>query len=62
MSDRSIGCQLFETFLIFCAVASIYATTNYLFDKTKEHDDKIEELFSRLEECEKSSQEHELKK
>ena len=33
--------------------------SSYLIDKSNQHDDEIEELFSRLEECEKN---HELKK
>ena len=65
MSDRSILHQLFEAFLIGGAGAVICFTTGYLIDKTIQHEDEIEELFSRLEECEKnheSSQDHELKK
>ena len=41
------------------AIAFITYTTSYLIDKTLQLSGKIEELFSRLEECEKN---HELKK
>ena len=65
MSVRSICHQLFEAFLIGGAGAVVGFTTAYLTDKIDQHDDEIEELFSRLEECEKnheSSQDHEFKK
>ena len=52
MSDRSICYQLFEIFLFGGTVAVIASTTAYLIDKSIQHDDEMEELFSRLEECE----------
>ena len=61
MSDRSIFHELFEAFLIGGAGVAIGYATAYLIDKTNQHDYEIEELFSRLEECE-SSQDNELKK
>ena len=61
MSDRSICHQLFKAFLIGGAGAVVGFTTAYLIDKINQHDYEIEELFSRLEECE-SSQDNELKK
>ena len=54
MSDKSICHQLFEVFLFGGARAVIGYITAYLIDKTIQHDDDIEELFSRLEECEKN--------
>ena len=57
--------KLFEAFLISGTCAAIFFATSYLIDKSNQHDDEIEELFSRLEECEKdheSSQDNELKK
>ena len=59
MSDRSFCYQLFEAFLFGGAAAVIIYTTSYLIEKTIQPGDKIEELFSRLEECEEN---HELKK
>ena len=41
------------------AGAVIVLTTACLIDKILQHDDEIEELFSRIEECESS---HELEK
>ena len=54
MSDRSFSHQLFEAFLIGGVCAVIGYTTSYLIDKTNQHGDEIEELFSRLEECEEN--------
>ena len=62
MSGRSFCYQLFDAFLFGGAVAVIGFVTANLIDKSIQHDDEIEELFSRLEECEKSSQDNELKK
>ena len=62
MSDRSFYYQLFDAFLFGGTGAIICFSTAYLIDKITQHDDEIEELFSRLEECQKSSQDHELKK
>ena len=53
MSDRSF---FFDVFLIGVACATIYCATVYLFDKIEQHDDEIEELFSRLEKNHESSQ------
>ena len=54
MSDRSFCYQLFEAFLVGGAAAVIVYATSYLIDKTIQHGDEIEELFSRLEECEEN--------
>ena len=54
MPGRSFDWQFFENFLMGGASAAFFFAAFYLFDKTKEHDDDIEELFSRLKECEKS--------
>ena len=57
--------SFFEAFLIGGAGAVIVFTTTCLIDKIFQHDDEIEELFSRLEECKKnheSSQNDELEK
>ena len=63
MSDRSVYQQAFEAFLIDGFFGAIVYTTAYLIDKIIQHDDEIEELFSRLEECEKNHESsHELKK
>ena len=61
MSCNSFFHQMLEAFLIGGAGVAIGYATAYLFDKIKQHDNEIEELFSRLEECE-SSQDNELKK
>ena len=50
MSDRSF----FEVFFIGGAGVVIGFTAAALFDKISQHNDEIEELFSRLEECEKN--------
>ena len=64
MSDRSFCdwyleadtfCDnLFDVFIRGGTVAVIVFTTSYLIDKTNQHGDEIEELFSRLEECEEN--------
>ena len=66
MSDRSFEAEsdtffddLLKIFIRGGTLAAIACTTSYLIDKTIQHSGKIEELFSQLEECEKS---HELKK
>ena len=59
MSDRSFCGCLFEVFIVGGVGSVIGYTTSYLINKTIQHSGEIEELFSRLEECEKN---HELKK
>ena len=54
--------KLIEAFLFAGTGAAIFFSTSYLLDKSEQHDDKIEELFSRLEECEKKHESSELKK
>ena len=53
MSDRSFCSNLFDSFLLGGSYFAFVYTTCYLIDKTIQHGDEIEELFSRLEECEK---------
>ena len=73
MSDRSCDCfsedersffgSLFKAFFVGGTAAVIFCTTSYLIHKTIKHSGKIEELFSRLEKCEKNHESsHELKK
>ena len=63
MTDRSFFDYLFDTFLVGGTAAAVFYTTSYLIDKTIQHSGEIEELFSRLEECEKNHESsHELKK
>ena len=65
MTARSNCYKFFEGFLIGGASAVIGFTTAHLINKLFKHDDEIEELFSRLEECEKIMnlhKIHELKK
>ena len=50
MTDRSF----FDAFLVGVTTAVIFYTTSYLIDKTIQHSGEIEELFSRLEKCEKN--------
>ena len=69
MSDRSCcDCSLeadtfcdnlFDVFIRGGTYAVMFCTISYLIDKTAQHGGKINELFSRLKECEKN---HELKK
>ena len=70
MSDRSCDCysededkkfcdSLFSAIIFGVKFTIITYTTSYLIDKTIQHSGEIEELFSRLEKCEKD---HELKK
>ena len=55
-------CDIFINFL-FAGVIIICLTTSYVIDKTTQNRGKINELFSRLEECEKNHESsHELKK
>ena len=54
MSDRSFCSNLFEAFVLGGVYSVIFYTTSYLIVKTTQHSDEIEELFSRLEECEKN--------
>ena len=49
--------NFFEGLIIGAAVVVISFISSALLDKIKKHDDKIEELFLRLEECDESSQE-----
>ena len=64
MSDRSCDCcseadpffdDLLKIFIRGGTAAVIFFTTFYLIDKTIKHSGEIEELFSRLEKCEKKS-------
>ena len=52
--ERSFFDSLFNDFIRGGTVAVIACTTSYLIDKTIQHSGEIEELFSRLEECEKN--------
>ena len=57
--------NFFEGLIIGAAVVVIGFTSAALIDKIRQHDDEIEELFSRLEECEEndeSTETDELKK
>ena len=64
MSDRAFcDCSLeadtfcdnfFDAFIRGGTAAVIFCTTSYLIHKTIKHSGKIEELFSRLEKCEKN--------
>ena len=59
MTDRSFFDSLFKNFILYGAIAFVV----YIVDKTFDHNCEIEELFSRLEECEKNHESsHELKK
>ena len=53
MTDKSFCDSFFDAFLFGGTAAAVIYTTFYLIDKTDQHDDEIEELFSRLKECEK---------
>ena len=65
MTSRA-NCYVFLEGLLYGFVGAFVGQEIYqLIDKLYQHDDQIEELFSRLEECEtnhESSQDHELKK
>ena len=55
--------SLFKAFFVGGTAAVIFCTTSYLIHKTIKHSGKIEELFSRLEKCEKNHESsNELKK
>ena len=63
MSDRSFDCcsedytfcdSLLKVFVRGGTIAVMIFTTSYLIDKTIKHSGEIEELFSRLEKCEKN--------
>ena len=65
MPDKSCDCyseaeadtffdDLLTIFIRGGTFAVIACTTSYLIDKTIQHSGEIEELFSRLEECEKN--------
>ena len=56
MSDKSFCDQLYDAFLFGGTAAVIVCATFYLIDKINQHDDEIEELFSRLEKNHESSQ------
>ena len=53
MSDKSFCKEVFEFFLWSGSCAALGFAIARLIVKSIEHDDEIEELFSRLEECEK---------
>ena len=53
MSDKFFD-QMFDFFLYGGTAAVVLYTASYLIDKTIQHSGEIEELFSRLEECEKN--------
>ena len=53
-ADRSFFDSLFNNFIRGGTIAVIIHTTFYLIDKTIQHSGEIEELFSRLEECEEN--------
>ena len=62
-NERSFYDSLFNAFIHGGTAFAIACTTSYLIDKTIQHSGEIEELFSRLEECEKNHESsHELKK
>ena len=65
MPDKSCDCyseaeadtffdDILSIFIRGGALAVFACTTSYLIDKTNQHGDEIEELFSRLEECEEN--------
>ena len=63
MADNSFYDDLYNVFFLGGVYSVIFYTTSYLIDKTIQHSGEIEELFSRLEECEKNHESsHELKK
>ena len=54
MSNRSFYDCLLKTFFVGGTVVVIFFTTSHLIEKTIKHSGEIEELFSRLEKCEKN--------
>ena len=59
MSDRSFFDSMFKN-IVLAGTITFFV---YVFDTTIENNGKIEELFSRLEKCEKNHESsHELKK
>ena len=62
-ADSSFCDSLIKVFVRCGTIAVMFFTTSYLIDKTIQHSGEIEELFSRLEKCEKNHESsHELKK